>query len=546
MGVFDEIAEEYTYNGVISMKALEDDIVTLENQIDSYDATLKELTLRRKNPAALKNKIREAKIHLSLLKALYKRESEQVVSDDKILDILGISGKNAKETEIPTTAASKKEPLPQDFQKSEIEATEDYTEVKTVTGVDSCDEKGVVVEDEPITPDKPDVVIESGNKTEKLFCTMIKEKSQEGDGEAVSGTDIIDVEGHTGPSIEHEGPLGDLNTFIGENSSDNFTDIEMVPSSPETPTNEKGKGPSPEPTGKEKEIKISQEATEDEVNEKKAEDIKMEKGGSDFIAKIQKIPDEEDVGCAENILKPGTEDETEALGRYPNIEEECGNEVPQITEPHIETETGTTADFLRWARRFENFADDVNEPKPNYPLEEPVFEDIPYIPETEAGIFNNSDLTTVYNAFPDEKRSIMSIIDLSQFTKANIETENLYPYFDIKGKTLTLRFDDVRDYGVFVEFVKERTENIWGWFKRLLKKPRNIFMVVTIKTDNLSRVYRYDFINCEVFETLDTDYPSVFSKNCSNHNCSVTFKYKKLVIKEIECHSRYQDRKQEK
>lgn len=545
MGVFDEIAEEYTYNGVISMKALEDDIVTLENQIDSYDATLKELALRRKNPAALKNKIREAKIRLSLLKALYKKESEQVVSDDKILDILGISGKNAKETETPTTAASKKEPLPQDFQKSEIEVTEDYTEVKTVTGVDSCDEKGVVVEDEPITPDKPDVVIESGDKTEKLFCTMIKEKSQESDGEVVSGTDIIDVESHAGPSIEHKESLGDLNISMGENGSDNFTDIETVPSFPETPTDEKSKGPSPEPTDEE-EIKISQEVTEDEVNEIKAEDIKTEEGGSDFIANIQKIPNEEEVGCAENILKPGTEDETEALGRYPNIEEECGNEAPQMTEPDIEPETGTTADFLRWARRFENFADDDNELKPEYPLEEPVFEDIPYVPETEADIFNNSDLTTVYNAFPDEKRSIMSIIDLSQFTKANIETENLYPYFDIKGKTLTLRFDDIRDYGVFVGFVKERTENIWGWFKRLLKKPRNIFMIVTIKTDNLSRVYRYDFNNCEILEVLDTDYPSVFSKNCDKHNCSVTFKYKKLVIKEIEWHNQYQDGKQEK
>ena len=545
MGVFDEIAEEYTYNGVISMKALEDDIVTLENQIDSYDATLKELALRRKNPAALKNKIREAKIRLSLLKALYKKESEQVVSDDKILDILGISGKNAKETEIPTTAASKKEPLPQDFQKSEIEVTEDYTEVKTVTGVDGCDEKGVVVEDEPITPDKPDVVIESGDKTEKLFCTMIKEKSQESDGEVVSGTDIIDVEGNAGPSIEHEASPGDLNTCIGENNSDNFTDIETVPSSPETPSDEKSKGPSPEPTNEE-EIKINQEVTEDEVNEIKAEDIKTEEGGSDFIANIQKIPNEEEAGCTENILKPGTEDETEALGRCPNIEEECGNEAPQMTEPDIEPETGTTADFLRWARRFENFADDDNELKPEYPLEEPVFEDIPYVPETEADFSNNSDLSTVYNAFPDEKRSIMSIIDFSQFTKANIETENLYPYFDIKGKTLTLRFDDIRDYGVFVGFVKERTENIWGWFKRLLKKPRNIFMIVTIKTDNLSRVYRYDFNNCEIYEVLDTDYPSVFSKNCDKHNCSVTFKYKKLVIKEIEWHNQYQDEKQEK
>ena len=72
MNIFEELAESYTYNGVVSLKALDDDIVTLENQIDSYNATLRELQLRGKKVTPLVAKIRDAKIRLSLLKAVYK------------------------------------------------------------------------------------------------------------------------------------------------------------------------------------------------------------------------------------------------------------------------------------------------------------------------------------------------------------------------------------------------------------------------------------------------------------------------------------------
>ena len=70
MNIFEEIAESYTYNGAISIKALEDDIVTLENQLDSYNATLRELQLRGKKPGMLIEKIRDAKMRLSLLRAV--------------------------------------------------------------------------------------------------------------------------------------------------------------------------------------------------------------------------------------------------------------------------------------------------------------------------------------------------------------------------------------------------------------------------------------------------------------------------------------------
>ena len=105
MNIFEEIAESYTYNGAISIKALEDDIVTLENQLDSYNATLRELQLRGKKPGMLIEKIRDAKMRLSLLRAVLRREKDKASPDDIIKNMLGISANEAKETTSPETAA---------------------------------------------------------------------------------------------------------------------------------------------------------------------------------------------------------------------------------------------------------------------------------------------------------------------------------------------------------------------------------------------------------------------------------------------------------
>jgi hypothetical protein len=125
MNIFEEIAESYTYNGVVSMKALEDDIVTLENQLDSYNATLNELKIRGKKTGILVGKIRECKMRLSLLKSVLKREKDKASPDDIIKNVLEVSAKHANETESPETAANNRPPVPQNFEKAEIEAIDD-------------------------------------------------------------------------------------------------------------------------------------------------------------------------------------------------------------------------------------------------------------------------------------------------------------------------------------------------------------------------------------------------------------------------------------
>jgi hypothetical protein len=125
MNIFEEIAESYTYNGVVSIKALEDDIVTLENQLDAYNETLTELKIRGKKAGILVGKIRDCKMRLSLLKAVLKREKDKASPDDIIKNMLEISAKHANETESPETAANNRPPVPQNFEKAEIEAVDD-------------------------------------------------------------------------------------------------------------------------------------------------------------------------------------------------------------------------------------------------------------------------------------------------------------------------------------------------------------------------------------------------------------------------------------
>jgi hypothetical protein len=124
MNIFDEIRESYIYNGEVSLKALEDDIVTLENQIDSYNATLRELVIRGKKTDRIAVKIRETQMKLNMLRAVLRRETDANVTNDEILGVLGVSGQSAKETDRVKTAADDKKPVPQDFQMAEAEKTD--------------------------------------------------------------------------------------------------------------------------------------------------------------------------------------------------------------------------------------------------------------------------------------------------------------------------------------------------------------------------------------------------------------------------------------
>lgn len=94
MNIIDELIQSYTYNGEVSTKALDDDIATLENQIESYNATLKEIRLRKKNDGPLVDRIREAQIRLSVLNVVRNKVMKDKTEDDVAMEIL-------TDTEIP-------------------------------------------------------------------------------------------------------------------------------------------------------------------------------------------------------------------------------------------------------------------------------------------------------------------------------------------------------------------------------------------------------------------------------------------------------------
>ena len=166
MNIFEELAESYTYNGVVSLKAIDDDIVTLENQLDSFKSTLEEIRIRGKKTGPLIEKMRDTKVRLSLLKALYRRESDKNASDDIVLNMLGFSANNAKEVELPKTAAEGKEPVVQNFEESEVEVVEETVE----------DTDAVVSENE----DVEDVVIEENDDvTEMTADNLVREEDDE-------------------------------------------------------------------------------------------------------------------------------------------------------------------------------------------------------------------------------------------------------------------------------------------------------------------------------------------------------------------------------
>ena len=244
MNIFDELAESYTYNGVVSLKALEDDIGTLESQIDNFSATLRELQLRGKKPGPLVGKIRDAKIRLSLLKALLKRESDRNTADDIILNMLGISANNAKEVETPKTAAEGKEPHVQDFEESEVEVVEETVNETESVQIEAEQSEDVITDeiaeaDEVLSNDF-EQDRESDVPANEPQIEMVEEETEEPEvhlpdhkfeintdtGEIIfNDTALTNPTEYWIPSKEEENEVDDV-TYPGE-PTDNF--VETVP-----------------------------------------------------------------------------------------------------------------------------------------------------------------------------------------------------------------------------------------------------------------------------------------------------------------------------
>ena len=146
--VLNELAKKYTYNGSISIKALEDDINTLQNQLENFNLIKQEVIVRKKNVSPISAKISDTEIQLSLLKSLLKREKKKKKEEETaILEVLNVTDKEIKEdVNKSETIVDNKQPIKQDFLTSNVEETtdEDIILDETLPEKENVEEKDIV------------------------------------------------------------------------------------------------------------------------------------------------------------------------------------------------------------------------------------------------------------------------------------------------------------------------------------------------------------------------------------------------------------------
>ena len=526
MNILEEIAESYTYNGVVSLKALDDDIVTLENQIDTFKATLGELKLRGKRSTPLVEKIREAKIKLSLLKAVYKKESDKSTPDDVILSVLGISGKDARETEAPKTVADEREPKKQNFESTELENTDSnvVTEIEILED-DKLKDDEVVIEnpeiEKTVEPIESKTDEDKGSETVTIGEEIATENSNESIVEETPATDnekSVEMENCKEKEVEatcepsdvndENGCVAELNTSEESKEEDGkiITEISI--------DNETGEISIPYVNENDREYIIPKK-DKDEIDsitypgepvDNFAETISIDK-----TVKLLTNKQEE---CDSECPTPGLEDyfepieEIEPMQFSPEVDLEIDEMIQrqeeaasvEYSENVVECENSAQANGMD-ARGYElpdNYLMGVTEFHP-------------------------------YDAFPKYgEPEIYSSFDLSPYTNM-VNTESVTGAFDNTKKTLEVTFFDVRDYSVFVKLLKEKKPGLFGF----LEKPKSIFMDVHEKHGDEETVYHYEFVGCRLKKLLDTKYAPKDEHgvlNTVSHECTAVFKYKKLKL----------------
>lgn len=514
MNIFEEIAESYTYNGAISIKALEDDIVTLENQLDTYNATLRELQLRGKKPGMLIEKIRDAKMRLSLLRAVLRREKDKASPDDIIKNMLGISANEAKETTSPETAAGNKAPVPQNFEKAEIEVLdedgdstvveeEQLTNSEVTTESLQCDDSSAV-----------DVVIERDRQNDIASNTKI-ETNRESDTEIIEEINEKDDE-HK--AISNKDDMAAEHSIVRpEVSFDKESGIITISKTPEShceyfiPKNEKNKDEDKNAIEMEK-FKVS----DDVYDSTKASNEEL----ADFYATLKsddaiKVVNDSEVVETENEVPtidcppPTIDDYLEPVDEQESVTyyDENGEEYTEI--PPCYDDNVTEYDTIKL-----NDASDITDKN---------------VIKYETDVNNEFN---VYDAFREDKSELVASVDLSYVTDM-VNTMRVYGQIDHNRKLLNIRFVDVRDYEVFVKLLKEREEERHNPFKFLFKKPKSIFIYMTASVGDSSQKYKFEFTRCRIKNVFDSEYTSkvgIPSEDSSYHDCGVTFNYKKLII----------------
>lgn len=520
MNILDELLESYTFKGVISTKAIEDDIVTLENQIDSYNATLNEIRIRRMNDQPIVSKIREAKIHLSLLKAAQKRAANKVAQDEIILDMLGVSANEAKEAKIPETAASGKEPLPQDFKTAEYETVQE-TEIdpEAIRVKTEGKDYKIVIEEAPLLGDTPANIEVERKNPEKTAATYEYETAPETMDEA-----NIDLEGlpNDGGPIIQDVDYDEMGEIV-YNSDEVFP--EYFSTAEAAPMEEREVEVRPIEQISSLEFHEAIDA-EEEAQVKDSETVRSTPAGNDTDAHIPEV--EEKIEEKENEL----------------INKEIDKKITdkKIVMHMAKQATQSDAGIIEGPNSIENGNLDApvipnDGPGGGYVptpiVTDPIDTDLhpvdsPVVNSGSTG--QGGDTTVVTPPFTDEEPDkIYTSVDLRAFTKLP-NSNNVSAAYDPKERTIDVFIEEIKDYPIFMTLLKQ--------YKRCSLTSKNretIFMTVTTKVGKTVKKYNYEFRGCKLIgvqeSQLCSEYDSSLKDYCHYHGCVATFKYKKLVIK---------------
>lgn len=499
MNIFEEIAESYTYNGSVSLKAMEDDIVTLENQIDSYNATLREINLRGKKSAPLVEKIRDTKIKLSLLRAAYKRESDKSTPNDAILNMLGVSGKEAVGVESVKTAAADKTPLKQNFESAEFDnVSEEKTDCVSVQNekVDELSDNEVVT-DKYVSSDE--VIMSDKNVAEEDLNELYSCITSEDEVIVTNPNETEIVMNENGYEVDYKATVseGDENNTVTETPKfeDTNENTESTVTKTEAIKNLETKLANTEELKKNKEIKA----------------VKKEK------------------------VKPEKENETV---KYENLSENTFEIVPPPTiDDYMEVESSSKeTEFPYDECNLTGYVDVKMPVAPDYEAYEiPLSEKIEQCCQDEVVAEEDKEVCVdgaVFDAFyPDNK--IYASFDLCPYTNM-VNTNSITGSFNYKEKTLELDFTDARDYELLLFFIKELNEKKkWAFFDRFRKNTRNIIMYVRTELDGVNREYRYEFTGCRIIDIFDSSYKSMRESTyygTTTHEFFAKFKYNDFKI----------------
>ena len=144
--------------------------------------------------------------------------------------------------------------------------------------------------------------------------------------------------------------------------------------------------------------------------------------------------------------------------------------------------------------------------------------------------------TDVYEPFYSDKHRIYASFSLTDYTNL-VNTDSVKGRFNDKEKTIELTFNDIRDYGIFHELIKEKNTKV-PFLKRFKKKPKNIFMYVHEKHDEpgcpeneVTKIY--EFMDCSVIDVYSTSLPSRREAQrvaILHQEWFAVFKYKKLKV----------------